>query len=125
MKKIFIALLFILCSLTYGQEITKYLTASDRTLSGNFQGDWLQITVVDSATADTIYYEEPTKDGWEGIAVKDLSTDEIVSDGVIVAGTGTDGKIFLVWRPYPRGYRIRLSSYSTSGVWVNVINKPN
>lgn len=125
MKKIFILLLFIVGSLLYGQGQTKYLTASDRTLSGSFQGDWLQITIVDSATADTVYYEEPTKTGWEGIALKDLSSDEVIVDGIMIPGTGVNGKIYFVWRPYPRGYRIRLSSYSSSGVWVNVVNKPN
>lgn len=124
MRKLIFLFLLLFSSFAYSQMYEELLTPSDRIIEGLCQGDWLEIVVVDSATSDTVYYEEPNGDGWIGMAIKDLTTDEIIESGVIIPGVGTSGKKYLVWRPYPRSYRVRLSSYSNSGMWVRTFTIP-
>lgn len=124
MKKLILLFLLLFSSLAYSQTYAELLTPSDRILQGICQGDWLEIVVIDSATADTAYYEEPNQDGWVKMAIKDLTTDEIIENGVIAPGISTSGKKYLVWRPYPRDYRVRLSSYSNNKIWVKTFTIP-
>lgn len=125
MKKILL-LWLMLVPLGLSQINSKWLSPTDSVLQKNSQGVWLEIIVVDSSTADTAYYEEPTyAGGWAGVAVKDLSNDEIIENGVLAPGTGINGKKYLVWKPYPRTFRIRLSDYSSDGIWVRTTEKPD
>jgi len=129
MKKIFLFVIFILyCSFGYGQTIYGYklLTAADSVLWVYCQSEWLEISVGDSAAADTVRVQVPvTSEG----GITDYATigtiKEIATNNNVTGLYGdADVKLYILWIPYPRAVRFILSDYASGSVRIKVIGKP-
>ena len=124
MKKV-ILFFFIISSVAFGQlNITKYLTDADSILNFTCQQEWIEITVVDSANADTVWFEVPsiTTGYYIPVTVRDLTSSAYVTS--MIPGTGLAGKKYQVWAFWIRGGRLRMSDVNTPGVKVRVEGKP-
>lgn len=125
MKTLFLFL--VLVASTFAQlNITKYLTDTDSILNFSSQHQWIIITVVDSATADTVLFEMPSIGStWITIAVQDLtaaaSATYVTS---IIPGTGLNGKKYKVPIEWCKGGRLRLTDVNTPNVKVKVEGLP-
>lgn len=125
MKTLFLFLI-LTTSILAQLNITKYLTDADSILNFSSQHQWIIITVVDSANADTVLFEMPSIGStWTAIAVQDLtaaaSATYVTS---MIPGTGLLGKKYKVPIEWCRGGRLRMTDATTPAVKVKVEGLP-
>lgn len=124
MKKIILAIMFI-ASVSYGQVSSKEVTVLD----GNFDivclGEFLEVAVSDTGTADTVlvYYPITTITGTTAYAligsIKELAT----NNNVVGLYGDADSKAYMLWIPSPRAVRFVLSGYASGSVFITTVWK--
>jgi len=129
MKKIILfAILILYCSFNYGQVSygSKLLTTADSVLWVYCQSEWLEISVGDSAAADTVLVQVPvtSEAGVVDYATIGMIKEVATNDNVTGLYGNADVKLYILWVPYPRAVRLILSDYASGSVRVKAVGKP-
>lgn len=129
MKKIILfAILILYCSFNYGQVSygSKLLTTADSVLWVYCQSEWLEISVGDSAAADTVLVQVPvtSEAGVVDYATIGMIKEVATNDNVTGLYGNADVKLYILWMPYPRAVRLILSDYASGSVRVKAVGKP-
>jgi len=127
-KLILFTILILYCSFNYGQVSygSKLLTTADSVLWVYCQSEWLEISVGDSAAADTVLVQVPvtSEAGVVDYATIGMIKEVATNDNVTGLYGNADVKLYILWVPYPRAVRLILSDYASGSVRVKAVGKP-
>jgi len=127
-KLILFTILILYCSFNYGQVSygSKLLTTADSVLWVYCQSEWLEISVGDSAAADTVLVQVPvtSEAGVVDYATIGMIKEVATNDNVTGLYGNADVKLYILWVPYPRAVRLILSDYASGSVRVKTVGKP-
>ena len=119
MKKLIVILVMLIASISYGQSVSKTLTAG-----GTFDvvslGEYFEIAVSDTGDADTVlvYYPITTIAGAVAYALVGTIKELATNNNVLGLYGSSANKVYMLWHPRPRAVRFVLSAYASGSVHI-------